>query len=62
VEFHPTAVKDLGAGTCFQCHSDQTCRTCHSKGIEDISADQALYTSEPPLPPPPTAPTGATGA
>ena len=42
VAFHPTAVKDLGAGTCFQCHSDQTCRTCHSKGIEDISADEAL--------------------
>jgi hypothetical protein len=42
VEFHPTAVMDLGAGTCFQCHSDQTCRTCHTKGREDISADEAL--------------------
>ena len=46
-EFHPTAVRDLGAGTCFQCHSDQRCRTCHSKGIEDISADEALLAAEP---------------
>jgi hypothetical protein len=59
VEFHPTAVKDLGAGTCFQCHADQTCRTCHGKGIEDISADQALFTAAPPVtPPPPSGPTG----
>jgi len=46
-EFHPTAVKDLGAGTCFQCHSDQTCRTCHTKGIEDMSADEALLAGGP---------------
>jgi len=60
VEFHPTAVKDLGAGTCFQCHSDQTCRTCHTKGIEDISADRALIAPATPIPPPST--TGPTGA
>jgi RecJ-like exonuclease len=45
--FHPTAVTELGAGTCFQCHSDQTCRTCHTKGVEDLSADEALLTTGP---------------
>lgn len=40
--YHSTAVKTNGADTCFQCHSDQTCRTCHSTGRENFSADQAL--------------------
>ncbi|HZD16631.1 MAG TPA: hypothetical protein VE669_00670 [Actinomycetota bacterium] len=51
VRFHPTAVTELGAGTCFQCHSDQTCRTCHSRGVEDMAADEAVLLSSPSVTP-----------
>lgn len=47
VRFHPTAVKDLSTGGCFGCHSDRTCATCHSKGIEDLSADEELLAGSP---------------
>jgi len=46
VDFHPEAVAVRGAENCFQCHSDQTCRTCHNRGVEDFSADETLYTGE----------------
>jgi hypothetical protein len=45
--YHPTAVTTSGADTCFQCHADQTCRTCHGTGKENFSADQALLLAQP---------------
>jgi len=56
-EFHPTAIANRGASNCFQCHSDQTCRTCHTKGREDFSADEALLESSEPAPGVTTPPT-----
>ncbi len=57
--FHPTAIANRGASNCFQCHSDQTCRTCHNKGVEDLSADKTKLTGvTSPVPSPSTTPSG----
>jgi hypothetical protein len=46
LDFHEVAVRDLGADTCFRCHVNETCRTCHRQGTdnftnEDFGADRA---------------------
>jgi hypothetical protein len=44
-KYHPTAVQEATATNCFKCHSEQTCTTCHRKGVLDLSADEQLLTT-----------------
>jgi hypothetical protein len=51
IDYHEKAVRGLGADTCFQCHANETCRTCHKQGTEnftneDFEADEALLISQ----------------
>jgi hypothetical protein len=43
VDYHFNVVYDKGASTCFQCHSPDTCATCHRTGKLDVSADRQLF-------------------
>lgn len=52
IDWHPEVVRNRGAATCFRCHADQTCRTCHRQGPErftddDLAADRALLLASP---------------
>ncbi len=52
IEWHPQVVRNRGATTCFQCHADDTCRTCHRIGPErfttaDLAPDRALLLARP---------------
>jgi len=49
-EYHPSVVKGQGAFTCFQCHSETTCSSCHVRGKEDFSADESVQPSPVPSP------------
>ena len=48
VAAHPTIVATRGASTCFQCHSTDTCSTCHREERLDLTADQQLWLQENP--------------
>ena len=43
---HPEVVRDQGGRTCFECHDPNTCVACHTRDVEDFSAD--LRRLEPP--------------
>jgi hypothetical protein len=44
---HPVAVTNSGAFTCFECHSPQTCSSCHIDGEETYEADEQLHRETP---------------
>src|SRR3990170_2745918 len=51
IQYHPTVVRDSGGQTCFECHAVQTCAVCHRRGVEDLSADEALLAPSPAVTP-----------
>jgi Cytochrome c7 and related cytochrome c/Doubled CXXCH motif (Paired_CXXCH_1) len=42
IQAHPDVIRSRGATSCFQCHAEETCATCHSTGMFDLSADRPL--------------------
>ena len=49
LDAHAAVVDQNGAQTCFQCHAQETCGTCHQQGVEnftteDFAADRAALT------------------
>lgn len=42
IQAHPDVITSRGAASCFQCHAEETCATCHSTGTFDLSADRSL--------------------
>ena len=51
IQYHPTEVRDSGGQTCFECHAVETCAVCHRRGVEDLSADEALLAPSPAMTP-----------
>lgn len=43
--YHPEVVKTDGGGQCFRCHDPATCASCHVRGKEDFSSDEANFTT-----------------
>lgn len=43
--YHQYVVEKAGAFECFQCHSPDTCASCHVKGKESFAADRHLKPS-----------------
>ena len=61
-QFHPNVVKSGGAFTCFQCHSETTCSTCHVRHVEDFTGDKVQFeASMTPTPTPSPAPSPSGG-
>ncbi len=52
IGYHFNVVYQSGAVACFQCHSTDTCATCHRTGQLDLTADQQLFESNQPTPKP----------
>lgn len=42
VQAHPDVITARGAASCFQCHAQETCASCHDTGTFDLWADRPL--------------------
>lgn len=51
IRYHPTEVRESGGQECFECHAVETCASCHRRGVEDLSADEAALTPTPEVSP-----------
>lgn len=47
LDAHPEVVTAAGAFTCLECHSTQTCSSCHIDGEETYEADEQIHRPTP---------------